>query len=204
MMIVNLLNDQNYFKKLFRKKKIDSPADPKDQEPQTNNNIDQYQKNESQKDSASSLQEQEEKQQQNGSQGIQIVIKGDSGDQPHYQDPLDHHLSVEKHIFTQQNKSCPAMRYGLKSWILYYVIFIGVTIGGPGLLINAQYKNYYIKIKDDDSFLTTVGIIASLANGLLRSIWGFIADKFTPKQILTFMGIVNVGLMASIDYVSEN
>jgi hypothetical protein len=43
-----------------------------------------------------------------------------------------------------------------------------MNAAGPGLFISAQFKSYYLQKSSDDDYLITVGMAASLGNGLLR------------------------------------
>ena len=47
-----------------------------------------------------------------------------------------------------------------------------------GFCVAANFKIYGFEKIKNDAFLTTVGSVAALCNGLIRIVWGITYDKF--------------------------
>ena len=53
-----------------------------------------------------------------------------------------------------------------------------------------SYKNYGFDLGKDDSFLTLVGSLQALSNGLSRAMWGLLLDKLGFKKVyLSILGL---------------
>ena len=61
-----------------------------------------------------------------------------------------------------------------------------------GLMMANSYKNYGFDLGKDDSFLTLVGSLQALTNGLSRAMWGLLLDRFGFKKIYSIILIMQV------------
>lgn len=63
-----------------------------------------------------------------------------------------------------------------------------------GQFVVNQYKNYGIKFPEinDDTFLTLVGSLSSVCNGLSRIFWASLYDKLGFKPIFFTAGVLQV------------
>ena len=52
-----------------------------------------------------------------------------------------------------------------------------------GASISANYKTYGLVLFPDDKFISEVGSIGSLFNGITRMVYGFLFDYFSYKQV---------------------
>ena len=96
------------------------------------------------------------------------------------------------------------MRYIFRSWIFYYVILLAMNGIGFGLLMSAQYKSYYINFYTNDTVLTLVGSLSSVANGGFRPFWGLAFDRFSFRQIYSTLSVLNIVLSGTISAISYN
>lgn len=71
----------------------------------------------------------------------------------------------------------------LKTFKLYKLFFMSMFSVVWGFLIANNYKNYGLLFIDNDSFMTQVGSIGALGNGLSRLFWGFILDYVSFKKL---------------------
>lgn len=72
-------------------------------------------------------------------------------------------------------------------------ILIAILSLSIGLLVNGNYKNIG-KEYFDDSFLTVVGAFAAVGNGLSRPIWSSMLDKFSFKNVFSFLLVLEIFL----------
>lgn len=72
------------------------------------------------------------------------------------------------------------------------------------MFVAFNYKEYgMIKITDDDSFLTLVGSLGAIFNGLGRLFWGIMFDKFSFKLISSCINIVLLIFAITLPYLVE-
>ena len=64
-------------------------------------------------------------------------------------------------------------------------MLIGILSLGLGLLVNGNYKSIGKKDFPDDAFLTICGAFAAVANGLSRTLWSSLLDKYSFRNIFT-------------------
>ncbi|EGR29142.1 major facilitator superfamily protein, putative [Ichthyophthirius multifiliis] len=88
----------------------------------------------------------------------------------------------------------PNVKTALCSKHFFYLILIGVLGTGFGILVNSNYKTIGKKVIVDDKFMTMVGSFSSLANGLSRLFWSSLIDKYSFKQLITSIFILQIFL----------
>ena len=62
---------------------------------------------------------------------------------------------------------------------------IGILSVGLGVLVNSNYKTIGKKVILDDYFMTIVGSLANVANGISRPIWSCLFDKYPFKRLIS-------------------
>ncbi len=67
-------------------------------------------------------------------------------------------------------------------------------------MINGNFKTYVRKQINDDSFLTTAGVIGSLANGVSRTIWGALFTKTGYRFVLSLNVIITIIVLSTIRF----
>lgn len=80
-------------------------------------------------------------------------------------------------------------------------IIIGILSISIGLLINGNYKNIGKEFLDD-KFLKNVGAFAAVGNSLSRPMWSSMLDKFSFKNVFSFLLILEIilGLTFQFSY----
>lgn len=67
---------------------------------------------------------------------------------------------------------------------------IGILSVGLGVLVNSNYKTIGKKVIVDDYFMTIVGSLANVANGISRPIWSNLIDKYPFKRLISVILIL--------------
>ena len=79
-----------------------------------------------------------------------------------------------------------------------------IVLGSCGnLFINTNYKLYAKDKIDSDSFLTLVGLIGSVGNGVSRFFWSSLFNRIGYKLIMTLMLLINIICLATIRFSVE-
>lgn len=71
-----------------------------------------------------------------------------------------------------------------RQFYIIWIIYLFMSLGG--VLVSTGYKAIGSSKIHDDSFLATIGSLASLCNGASRIFWGAIGDKFSFKIAVRF------------------
>lgn len=72
-----------------------------------------------------------------------------------------------------------------------------------GFLVSGNYKSFGKKYIKNDAFLTFVGAVGSMGNGLSRFAWATLLDKFDFKCLYTTLLIINSCLALTIYYAVQ-
>ena len=67
-------------------------------------------------------------------------------------------------------------------------------------MINGNFKTYVRKQINDDSFLTTAGVIGSLSNGISRTIWGAIFNKTGYRFVVSLNLLITIIVLSTIRF----
>lgn len=70
--------------------------------------------------------------------------------------------------------------------------------------INGNYKTYVKYSIDDDEFLTLVGVLGLVMNGLSRFLWNILFLKTGYKFVLTCMIIIKVAVYSTIRFTVDS
>lgn len=73
-----------------------------------------------------------------------------------------------------------------------------------GLFVAFNYKEYGLYYINDDHYLSILGSIGSVGNGVFRMIWGVMMDKFTFKQNTYLMIAIFVASCGTIIWSVQN
>jgi sugar phosphate permease len=66
--------------------------------------------------------------------------------------------------------------------------------------MSGSYKSYGKKYIKDDKFLTIIGAVGSMFNGLSRLFWAAMLDRFEFKRLYTGLLITNGLLALTVSY----
>jgi OFA family oxalate/formate antiporter-like MFS transporter len=66
--------------------------------------------------------------------------------------------------------------------------------------VSGSYKTFGKKYIADDAFLTLIGAVGSMGNGLSRFVWATLLDKFDFKCLYTTLLMINAFLALTIYY----
>ncbi|CAI2368754.1 unnamed protein product [Moneuplotes crassus] len=69
--------------------------------------------------------------------------------------------------------------------------------------VNVNFKNYGLKKIPDDQFITLVGTLGSVFNGLSRSGWGYLVDKFQFRFVFGAILVVQMAIGFSFQFIVE-
>ena len=94
---------------------------------------------------------------------------------------------------------------GVKALITWHIWIMIVLCGGYGLFLASVFKSYGSDtFTDSEAFLTTVGSLAGILNGLSRFFWAALQDKLGFKRVCMMMLSGQVILSATLELVHEN
>jgi len=102
-----------------------------------------------------------------------------------------------------QKKEENTLKKILKSMKIYHIFLMNLFSSGLGLLIASNFKNYGLLKINDDVFLTIVGSVGAVFNGVGRMIWGILYDKFSFRSVYLFLLSIQIILIATYDLISE-
>ena len=98
---------------------------------------------------------------------------------------------------------CLSCKEAILSKVFWMHIII-IVLGSCGnLFINTNYKLYAKDKIDSDSFLTLVGLIGSVGNGVSRFFWSSLFNRIGYKLIMTLMLLINIICLATIRFSVE-
>lgn len=72
-----------------------------------------------------------------------------------------------------------------------------------GFLVSGNYKTFGKKYIKDDAYLTLIGAVGAMGNGLSRFAWATLLDKFDFKCLYTALLIINAFLALTIYYAAQ-
>lgn len=87
-----------------------------------------------------------------------------------------------------------------RTWLL--AAFVGMSIC-QGTYISYIFKNYGLQSINDDGFLTTVGTIGAVSNGLSRSFWAYLLDKFPTKYIFGALFLIQISIGFTMELIKS-
>lgn len=73
-----------------------------------------------------------------------------------------------------------------------------------GSMIVSNYKTYGQTLDFEDSFLSTVGTLGSVMNGVSRLFWGSLLERLGIKKIMLINLSVQIGLSFTLRWVSSS
>lgn len=118
---------------------------------------------------------------------------------PKLQQPMMAQSAHSTDMEDYSKRGAPRVRVALTSIRFFMSILIAILSLSIGLLINGQYKNIGKKYFDD-GFLTAVGAMAAVGNGLSRPIWSSMLDKFSFKTVFSFLLVLEIFLGLTMQF----
>ena len=115
-----------------------------------------------------------------------------------------HHILLKENSEISLEKECNGILDVFRSKILYLILLSSFFSIMSGHFLATNFKNYGMIKISDDGFLTLVGGLSSVSNGIGRLFWGCLYDKLNFKKtyfIILLLQIINMGTMR---YSSEN
>lgn len=114
---------------------------------------------------------------------------------------MDSYFQTEELVdrFEMLNKSkeeslneCPDLKTGLKSspFIILFINSFLITL--YPLFLSINFKDYTMKILNDDFLATWLYIINLIVGGFGRFFWGYLVDKFPFKNIIITLNILAI------------
>lgn len=92
----------------------------------------------------------------------------------------------------------------LKNPKLYIIFLMNLLSCGYGLMIAGNLKNYGMDSGiSDDSFLTIVGSVGAVCNGLFRVVWGFCYDFVSFRTVYSCLLILQLICIASFNSIAH-
>jgi MFS family permease len=85
-------------------------------------------------------------------------------------------------------------------WILKLMALM-LAISAAFTLFN--FKSYGRTVINDDEFLSLVGSICGLGNGVGRLIWGTTADRITFSRSFSFIAILQIAVMGTLPFIKS-
>lgn len=96
--------------------------------------------------------------------------------------------------------SCLNCTEAIKSPIFWTHVLI-IILGSCGnLFINSNYKIYAKEKIADDQFLTLIGLIGSVGNGVSRFFWSSLFNRVGYKIVCTMILLLNVLCLATLRF----
>lgn len=88
--------------------------------------------------------------------------------------------------------------------VQFHQIFWGYLLSAmTGLVASASFKSIGIKLSYDDTFLTIVGSVGSIMNGISRPLWGIFFDKTSFKIVYIIILFTQIVLCFTFPSVSN-
>lgn len=87
-----------------------------------------------------------------------------------------------------------------KTWIVTFCCCVSLI---QGIFVSFVFKSYGLENIPDDAFITTVGTIGALCNGLSRSFWANLIDRFSYKIVFSALLILQIVIGFTIDLIKE-
>jgi MFS family permease len=78
------------------------------------------------------------------------------------------------------------------------MVYLSVSYGQ---FLGSTFKTYGEEEITDDSFITAVGSIAAIANGISRGIWATLQDKYGFKTIFFIILVVEICLSYTLSFI---
>ena len=88
-----------------------------------------------------------------------------------------------------------------RTWIIFCVLFFSLIQGNMNSLL---FKNYGLENIPDDAFITFVGTIGAVTNGLSRGFWGVLVDKYQYKYVYGVLFLIQAGIGFTISLISSS
>lgn len=86
-----------------------------------------------------------------------------------------------------------------------WVIVITILMSGPGMyLMNGNYKTYVKNTIDNDEFLTLIGVLAGIANGISRFFWNILFLKTGYRFVMSIILGMAIIVYATIRFTVDN
>ena len=85
-----------------------------------------------------------------------------------------------------------------RTWLVASFVAVSIT---QGTYVSYIFKNYGLQTINDDGFLTTVGTIGAVANGLSRSFWANLLDRFPTKYIFGSLFIIQIAIAFTMELI---
>lgn len=112
-------------------------------------------------------------------------------------------LLTEESNAVKLPNECDSLKDALTQPLFYiFVVFISFS-SCFGMFIAFNYKEYGLNFIKDDHYLTLVGSMGGIANGVSRIFWGTLLDYVSFKWLMTIANILLLAAAASIQFVAD-
>jgi hypothetical protein len=92
----------------------------------------------------------------------------------------------------------------MSSGVCWFIVLTILMSGSGMYLMNGNYKTYVKKTIDDDEFLTLVGVLAGIANGVSRFFWNLLFMKTGYRFVMSLILGMAITVYATIRFTVEN
>ncbi|EAS03513.1 MFS transporter (macronuclear) [Tetrahymena thermophila SB210] len=117
-------------------------------------------------------------------------------------------LAAQKGAKKNQNEEVyhefQTMKEGLMTKFIYITVALALMYTIFGILIISNYKVYGEYQNYTDNFLSTVGTVGSVFNGLGRFFWGSLMEKLTIRQIIIINLIFQIIVSFTFSWAAQN
>jgi len=103
---------------------------------------------------------------------------------------------VEENEFT--------LKEALRDYRTYLIPLVVNLAMIHGSVLSAVYKNYGLENNPDDQFMTIVGTVGSIANGVSRNVWAIMLDKFQYKHIFSILLCIQIAIGFTMELIVPN
>ncbi|EAR99903.1 oxalate/formate antiporter family transporter (macronuclear) [Tetrahymena thermophila SB210] len=111
---------------------------------------------------------------------------------------------IEDEIEYYKKLGCPNFSTAIKTKYFYFVVLTSFLTGSIGLCISGNYKTYGKEYISDDAFLTLIGSLSGITNGLTRPFWSALLDKYKFKDCYAAVCIVQIILCVTFQFAVKH
>ncbi|KAL4478056.1 hypothetical protein ABPG72_013495 [Tetrahymena utriculariae] len=111
---------------------------------------------------------------------------------------------VQDEIEYYKKLGCPNFSMAIKTKYFYFVVLTSFLTGSIGLCISGNYKTYGKEYISDDAFLTLIGSLSGITNGVTRPFWSALLDKYKFKDCYAVVCIVQIILCVTFQFAVKH
>ncbi|KAL4432947.1 hypothetical protein ABPG74_014461 [Tetrahymena malaccensis] len=111
---------------------------------------------------------------------------------------------IQDEIEYYKKLGCPNFSTAVKTQYFYFVVLTSFLTGSIGLCISGNYKTYGKEYISDDAFLTLIGSLSGITNGVTRPFWSALLDKYKFKDCYAVVCIVQIILCVTFQFAVKH